>query len=82
MFDPNKTILAGIPRATLQQYLADAQAAYASLMAGGRPVSVGYEGKTVTYSAANRGDLENWIGLLQRQLGMNCGRRAIRPYYR
>lgn len=82
MFDPNRTVLAGVPRATLQQYLSDAQTAYMQLMTGGRPVSVGYEGKSVTYTAATRGDLENWIGLLQRQLGLNMGRRALRPYFR
>jgi hypothetical protein len=81
-FNPNNTIMAGQPRATLQQWLTDAQAAYASLVTGGKPVSVSYDGKAVTYTAANQTDLVQWIGLLQRQLGVNRGRRALRPYYR
>jgi hypothetical protein len=81
-FNPNDTIVAGQPRATLQQWLSDAQTALAALMTGRREVSVSYDGKAVTYSSANRSDLEAWIGLLQRQLGVNRGRRALRPYFR
>jgi hypothetical protein len=82
MFNPNNTILSGQPRATLQLWLTEAQAAYASLVTGGRPVSVSYDGKAVTYTAANQLDLVQWIGLLQRQLGVNRGRRALTPYFR
>jgi hypothetical protein len=80
-FNPNDTIVAGQPRAVLQQWLSDAQSALASLMSGRREISVSYDGKAVTYSAANRSDLEAWIGLLQRCLGINRGRRALRPYF-
>jgi gpW protein len=82
MFNPNNTILAGQPRPTLQLWLTQAQAAYMQLVTGGKPVSVAYDGKSVTYTAANQADLAQWIGLLQRQLGINRGRRALRPFYR
>jgi hypothetical protein len=82
MFNPNGTILAGLPPATLQQWLTTAQTAYMQLVTGGKPVSVGYDGKQVTYTVAEGAQLQAWIGLLQRQLGINHGRRAIRPYFR
>ena len=82
MFNPNRTILAGVPVATLQLWLGQAQTAYAALVTGGKAQSLSYDGKSVTYSQANRGDLESWISLLQRQLGVNHGRRALRPYFR
>lgn len=82
MFDPNNTILAGQPSATLQVWLTQAQTAYMQLVTEGRPVTVSYDGKSVTYERSNDAALQNWIGLLQRQLGMNVGRRALRPYFR
>jgi hypothetical protein len=63
-------------------WLTQAQNAYQLLLIGGKPVSVAYDGKSVTYTAANQADLVQWIGLLQRQLGVNRGRRALRPFYR
>jgi hypothetical protein len=62
--------------------LSEAQAAYAQLITGGKPVSVSYDGKSVTYTAAEQAGLVQWIGLLQRQLGINHGRRALRPFFR
>jgi hypothetical protein len=82
MFDPNGTILAGLPAVTLQQWLTVAQTAYMQLATGGKPVTVSYDGKSVTYTAAEGAALQSFIGLLQRQLGINRGRRAIRPYFR
>ena len=81
-FNQNNTVLAGIPIGTIRQYLTDAQAAYAQLLTGQRPVTVSYEGKSVTYNMASVQNLEAWIELLQRALGYNRGRRALRPYYR
>ena len=82
MFDPNQTILAGVAKATLQQWLSDAQNAYQQLVMGAKVVSASYDGKSVTYAQADRAALESWIATLQRQLGINRGRRAIRPYFR
>jgi hypothetical protein len=82
-FDPNATELAGVPQETLRLYLAQAQIAYNNLMIGGQPVSVSYEGKSVTYRVADAGGLAQYIMYLQRMLG-NCSarRRALRPFFR
>jgi hypothetical protein len=81
-FNPAGSLVAGQSVVTLRQWLSDAQTALAALMTGRREVVVAYDGKSVTYSAANRSDLEAWISLLQQQLGLNKGRRALRVYFR
>lgn len=81
-FNANQTILAGVDQATLQQWLLDAQTAMQALMTGRREVTVAYDGKSVTYSNASKGDLQVWIMQLQRQLGIGGRRRALRPYFR
>jgi hypothetical protein len=53
-FDRSKTILAGVPTATLRQWLSIAQNAYADLRTGGKPVTVSYDGKSVTYEKPMR----------------------------
>ena len=81
-FLPNETILAGVPPTTLQTWLTNAQNAYAALCTGSAVViSVGYDGKNVTYQQADTARLEAFINLIQRQLGLNRGRRALRPYF-
>lgn len=82
MFNQNNTILSGLSRATLQQMLTAAQTAYSQLLTGGKPVSVAYDGKSVTYTAADAAALVQYIGLIQRCLGVNRGRRALKPYFR
>ncbi len=82
MFNQNNTILSGLSRPVLQQMLNDAQTAYAQLITGGKPVSVSYDGKAVTYTAADTAALTQYIGLIQRCLGVNRGRRALKPYFR
>lgn len=73
--------LIGVPTATLQQWLSEAQAAYHQLLTGGRAQVVTYgqgDGqKSVTYNRANAGQLLAWIQMLQQALGIGCGRRAI-----
>jgi hypothetical protein len=81
MFNPNNTILSGQSPATLQLWLTQAQSAYAQLATGARVVSATYDGKSVTYKAGDQATLVQWISLLQRQLGVNRGRRALRPYF-
>ena len=81
-FDPNATVLAGVDATILRGWLSDAQAAYATLMTGRREVTVSYDGKSVTYAMGDRDALMAWIMLLQRQLGIGRGRRALRPYFR
>jgi gpW len=76
-------VLAGVPTATLQQWLSDAQAAYAALMTGRREISVGYDGKSVTYSQTEIGQLQAWIMTLMSALGMVCrARRPMIPFFR
>jgi hypothetical protein len=83
IFDPRRTALAGLPRASLVTALANAQAAYMELMTGvGLVVSTSYDGKSVTYYQTDVARLESFILLLQRMLGINPGRRALRPYFR
>lgn len=83
MFNPNETILAGASRPMLQAWLKEAQEAYVHLTMGRREVSVSYDGKSVTYSEADKGALVNMIELLQRQLGMRSrARRALTPFFR
>jgi hypothetical protein len=81
-FDPSRTMLAGIPRPTLVQWLSDAQSAYALLMTGGKPVSISYEGKAVSYTPAQGQNLQNWIVLLQSQISGRRERRPLIPYFR
>lgn len=76
------TVLTGVPQATLQVWLTQAQTALASLNSGSQPVSASYDGKSVTYMQADRGALVAWIYQLQRALGITRPRRAIVPYFR
>jgi len=84
MYNPNCSILAGVPPETLQAWLTAAQQAYSELMTGKQIVTLAYDGKSVSYHAADLSYLAAWITQLQQQLGIGCGcgRRALRPYYR
>ena len=82
-FDPQKTWLAGVSRATLQLWLNQAQDAYAALSIGDEVVvTISHFNKSVTYQKTDLARLEAFIGLIQRCLGLNHGRRALRPIYR
>ena len=74
-------VLVGVPTATLQQWLADAQNAFQLIMISGQPQTVTYSQgdgmKSVTYSRGNAGQLQIWIQQLLQALGLGCGRRAI-----
>lgn len=62
---------------TLQGYLAEAEAALHALMTGQKEVSVGYDGKTVTYTKASEAGLRAYIADLRRQLGTGGRAAAI-----
>jgi len=79
---PQGTILVGVPTATLQTWLSQAQGALQALMIGQRAVTLSYGDKSVTYTPGEVQYLTQWIHLLQRQLNIVRPRRAIRPYYR
>lgn len=79
-------ILAGTPRPVLQGWLAEAQQAYADLMAGKKVVSATYtQGngtKAVTFTQADTAKLTSWILQLQQALGIRRRPRApMRPYF-
>jgi hypothetical protein len=80
-FDPTRSVVAGQSTTTLQAWLNSAQQAYVALMLGQSEISVGYDGKNVTYVQADIARLEQFIALLQCQLGINTGRRAMRPVW-
>jgi hypothetical protein len=85
-YNPSTSALAGVSATTLQQWLAQAQAAYAALMSGSKVESLSYTqgngSKSVTYTRTNMAGLLVWIQQLQAQLGIvPRPRRALRPYF-
>lgn len=84
--DTSMTILAGVSNTLLNQWLTQAQQAYADLMTGGKPIMVTYSqgdgsNKSVTYTRTDAQQLTMWIKQLQTQLGIICGRRPMRPVF-
>ncbi|WP_248769144.1 gpW family protein [Pseudomonas sp. MWU12-2345] len=75
-YGPTSNLLAGIPRASLQTSLENAQQAYLQLSAGGKVESATYTqgdgSKSITYTRANLAQLANVIMMLQKQLGIVC----------
>ena len=82
IFNLDTSMLAGTSVAQRQAWLVQAQAAYADLMMGGKPVSVSYEGKSVAFAASDASRLSNWIDLLLMSLGRGQRRRAMKPFFR
>jgi hypothetical protein len=84
MFTPRLNNLSGVPPATLQQWLAEAQTALHELSTGAKGESFSYTqgdgSKSVTYTRADLGALQSHILALQYALGMRR-RRAIRPVF-
>ena len=82
---PPTGLLTGVDPATLQQWLGQAQAAYAALMTGARVATASYSqgdgSKSVSYTPAQATMLAGWIMQLQRQLGIGGRRRPLRPYF-
>ena len=86
-FNPATSTLAGMTVPQLQAALANAQAAYISLMTGTKGVTFSYTqgdgAKTVSYTPASIGGLTALIKLLQAQLGIiRNPRRPIRMNFR
>lgn len=81
-FNVNNTVVAGMSQEAMQTALTNAQTAYVQLISGVKVASVSYDGKSVSYRLDDISQLAAFIGLLQRALGINRGRRAIRPIYR
>ncbi len=76
---------AGVPQATLQTWLTEAQIALHTLVTGGKPVTVSYgmgDGqKSVSYQRTDEAKLRYHIEELKKLLGMNRGRSAIRTRF-
>lgn len=86
MINTSTSDLVGIPQATLQQWLLEAQTALKDLVVGGKPIQVAYtqgDGqKMVTYTKADIANLRGYIQELKAQLGITpCGRAPITPYF-
>jgi len=82
-FDTTTTVLAGVPRETLQAWLTAAQSAYMELMTGAKVASASYTqndgSRAVTYTQTDVMKLIAFIRSLQVQLGLACPPR--RPVY-
>ena len=86
MFNPNTSDLAGVPKATLMQWLTDAQQAMHDLACGSKIVQVQYGqgsgNRMVTYKVGDMAMLRGYIQELKTQLGITpCGRSPITPYF-
>lgn len=81
-FNVQNTVVAGMTTEQMQAALTSAQQAYVQLVSGVRIATVSYDGKSVSYRSSDISQLGAFIGLLQRALGINFGRRAIRPIFR
>lgn len=60
--------------AELTTRLAEAEAALHALLTGQQTVSVGYDGKSVTYTKTSMGALRAYIAELNKALGNSTGR--------
>ncbi|AWN43158.1 gpW family head-tail joining protein [Methylobacterium durans] len=56
------------PVVVLRVWLAEAELAMHQLMIGKKAVSTSYEGKSASFTQANRDDLANWINLLKGRI--------------
>ncbi len=74
MFNPNDSLLAGMPRAQLEAALTAAQNAYLALSEGQQGVSFSYSQgdgtRSVTYKPTDIAQLSMLIRQLQAQLGI------------
>jgi hypothetical protein len=85
-FDQNRTILAGIPRATLLLWQPQLQAALLAGALGTRPLSLSYTqgdgAKNVAYNVTTFAEIAGLLMLVNRILGYPSARRPMRPYFR
>ena len=84
MFIPRLNNFSGVPKPTLEQWLAESQQALHDLSTGAKGESFSYTqgdgAKSVTYTRADIGALQAHINALLYALGMRR-RRAIRPVF-
>ncbi len=84
MRTPTINNFTGVPKATLQKWLADAQQALHELSTGAKGEAYSYTqgdgARSVTYTRTDLGALQAHINSLMYALGMRK-RRAIRPVF-
>ncbi|HEY4040584.1 MAG TPA: hypothetical protein VGM32_01935 [Rhodopila sp.] len=85
-FDQNRTILAGIPRATLLTWQTQLQTALINFSAGSNPVELSFmqgDGrKAVTHNVTTQQGIIYVLSLVNRCLGLPPSRVPMRPYFR
>jgi hypothetical protein len=85
-FDQNRTVLAGIPRATLLTWQPQLQAAIFNLALGTQPLELSYmqgDGrKSVTHNVTNPTQAKDLLALVNRCLGYPPSRVPLMPYFR
>lgn len=83
-FDPTTSSLVGLDNATLQAWRTAAQTALNQLMIGAKVASASYSqadgSQSVTYTQTDVAKLQQWIALLNAQLGV-ARRRPVRFLY-
>jgi hypothetical protein len=86
MFRQDRTILAGIPIATLQAWQADLQMAVHNMALGKNPQTLSYTqgdgSKSVSFNITSATAANALLQLVNRALGYPPARRPIRPYFR
>jgi hypothetical protein len=83
--DQSRTVLAGIPLATLQLWQPRLQAALLNTALGQNPVSLSYAqgdgSKSITYNITSFAQARSLLDLVNRLLGNPPSRRAMRPIF-
>lgn len=75
------SIFDGIPTATLQTWLTEAQTAMHALAVGGKQVvQVALGDKRVVFTPGDLGKLKSYIGQLQTAIAVNAGQTVGGPY--
>jgi hypothetical protein len=84
-FDQNRTLLAGIPRATLLLWRPQLQQAMLNIALGSQPLSLSYTqgdgSKSITHNIVSVAQAQNLLQLVNRCLGLPAVRRPMRPYF-
>ena len=86
-FDQNRTILAGVPRATLVIWQGQLQQAMINLALGANPLSLSYSqgdggAKSITHNIVSPVQAKGMLELVNRCLGLPPTRRPMTPFYR
>jgi hypothetical protein len=85
MYQQSNSDLVGVPQATLQQWLLQAQTAMNDLACGSKVVQAQYGqgdgNRMVTYKVGDMAMLRGYIQELKAALGLSHGRKPIVPFF-